>query len=531
MKYLSIWALALTMAVPAAQMQAVEKDPTGVYRIATPQDLVEFAAIVNDGYTNIDAKLVADLNMSGVKYSPIGSSTASYQGTFDGQGYAIDNLVVENRDKEGQGIFGYVNNATILNLVAGPNNKIYGSAFVGGIVGDKVGDGIVTLRGCGNEGSVFCTNQNGAGLVGCVHQGTLIIDQCYNSGNIQGGKESAAFSGWAGQSQDSKITRSFNTGNVTGADGNNNFLWRSTDPQANEVYEISGRQGTQVSQDDLRNGSLAWKLNGNKSLGAFRQNLSGAQADNFPTTRGLHSPVFANGNLKCDGTSAGGAITFSNESRTGLQPHQPVDGVCSVCHQVDEEYLYPNQQGFYQLSTAKDLQWFAKLVNSDPSRRALNAVLTGDIDMNGAGDFPGLGDNAYPYEGEFDGNGFTIYNLRINKPNDEYVAFIPVGDSKTWIHDLTLADNCYIKGKSFVAGFIGKVDNRKGNEIHFDRLGFEGTVDVNDNGGAMVGCIPDNGKVYAYFRSCYTTGKINGQRECGAQDGLHTPFRSTATSR
>ena len=164
MKYLSIWALALTMAVPAAQMQAVEKDPTGVYRIATPQDLVEFAAIVNDGYTNIDAKLVADLNMSGVKYSPIGSSTASYQGTFDGQGYTIDNLVVENRDKEGQGIFGYVNNATILNLVAGPNNKIYGSAFVGGIVGDKVGDGIVTLRGCGNEGAVFCTNQNGAGL-------------------------------------------------------------------------------------------------------------------------------------------------------------------------------------------------------------------------------------------------------------------------------------------------------------------------------------------------------------------------------
>ena len=521
MKYISIWALALMTVLPSAKIHAIEKDVTGVYRIATPQDLVEFAAVVNNGYGYVDAKLMADLNMSGVKYTPIGNSAAtSYQGTFDGQGYTIDNLVINNNDKEGQGIFGYVNNATILNLIAGPNNKIYGKAFVAGIVGDKVDEGTVTLRGCGNEGNVYCSNQNGAGLVGCVHRGTLIIDQCYNTGRIQGGWESAAFSGWAGQSQNTYITRSFNTGTVTGTDGDNNYLWRSTDPKSSEVYEVNGRQGAWVSQDDLRNGTLTWKLNGsNNPKGTFRQNLSGNQIDNNPTTKRLHNLVFAVGNLKCDGSSAGGTLTFSNDKKSALQPHQSVNGVCSVCNHVDEEYILPNQQGFIPLSSGQDLQWFAKLVNSDPSKRALNAVLTRDIDMNGTGNFPGLGDYNYPYEGEFDGNGFTIYNLRIDKPNDDNVAFIPVGDSKTWIHDLTLADNCYIRGKSNVAGFIGWVDNRKGNEIHFDRLGFEGTVDVNDNGGAMVGVIPDNGKVYAYFRSCYTTGKINGQRECGALAG------------
>lgn len=51
--------------------------------------LRHFADAVNNGYTYIDATVTADIDMTGVEWTPIGTSSNPYAGIFDGQGHII----------------------------------------------------------------------------------------------------------------------------------------------------------------------------------------------------------------------------------------------------------------------------------------------------------------------------------------------------------------------------------------------------------------------------------------------------------
>lgn len=505
-------------------MRAVNKDAWGIYLISSPQNLVDFAAIVNNGESDAPAVLTADLDMTGVAFTPIGNqSGVAYSGTFDGQGFCINRLSL-TACAQGVGIFGYADGATIRNLVAGPNNRVRGNAFVGGLVGDKVGSATLTIEACGHEGMVICNGQNGAAFVGCVHAGNLVISHCYNTGRVQGGSESAIFCGWMSGSS-SAISDSYNSGTITrGVDGQN-YLYRST-PTVTNVYDVQGRQGAKsVSTADLQSGAFAWRLNGNSPDGVFRQNVDVDPRDNHPTTSSRHAVVYACGHLKCDGTSADGtALTYSNTNSATYDPHQFDEGICKVCHRVDEEYLYPDYEGYYRLSSPYALRWFAAYVNASTDRSGLDARITADLDMTGLS-FQGIGSLASPYSGEFDGGGHTITNLSLQCADDDNIGFVNVATCDAYIHDFTLGQGCTISGHRYVGGFVGKAVGSDGDEIMLERLGFEGVVSVGaDNGGAIIGCVPNN-NVVTRVTSCYSTGRVNGSSDCGALSGWSSRAR------
>ena len=175
---------------------AINTDTDGTYLISSAEDLCEFSALVNGGKRDLNAMLTNDISMKGSSFTPIGTSSESYCGTFDGQGFTIDSLTISLTSTDGVGIFGYIDSAHILNLTTGSANDIKGKAFVGGFVGDKVGSGTARIEYCGHEGKVTGSAQNAAAFVGCVHSGSLIISYCYNSGRVTGNRESAIFSGW-----------------------------------------------------------------------------------------------------------------------------------------------------------------------------------------------------------------------------------------------------------------------------------------------------------------------------------------------
>ena len=83
--------------------------------------------------------------------------------------------------------------------------------------------------------------------------------------------------------------------------------------------------------------------------------------------------------------------------------HSYKDGVCEVCGNPDPEYIKPNSEGFYELGSAADLNWFAVKVNLVDN--SINAVLTADID-NYTGAMIGTAD--VKYAGTFDGQFHTI---------------------------------------------------------------------------------------------------------------------------
>lgn len=105
----------------------------GTVAISTPDQLVAFAAAVNAGGEEAAAKavLTQDIDMKDVAWTPIGNgayTTANamtgpaFQGTFDGQGYALKNLQLAyggSAANTAYGLFGVLDGATVRNLTVG----------------------------------------------------------------------------------------------------------------------------------------------------------------------------------------------------------------------------------------------------------------------------------------------------------------------------------------------------------------------------------------------------------------------------
>ena len=116
-------------------------------------------------------RLTADLDLSGISISGIGSAANPFTGTLDGQGHSISNLTIDGG--ENAGLFGVVKGATIKNLQL-LNADVKGTENVGTLVGQAqtelnkqdLSKNVANLIGnCVASGSV-CGNGNVGGLVG-----------------------------------------------------------------------------------------------------------------------------------------------------------------------------------------------------------------------------------------------------------------------------------------------------------------------------------------------------------------------------
>lgn len=133
-------------------------EDNGVYQIGTPSELLWLADHVN-GVSGIQkAVLTNDIDMTGVKWTPIGTKDKAFEwGEFDGQGHFITNLTVSDSSLEYAGLFGYVtDHATIKNL--GVFGEFSGGEYVGGIAGYSENSEITN---CFFIGTVSGTNTNG----------------------------------------------------------------------------------------------------------------------------------------------------------------------------------------------------------------------------------------------------------------------------------------------------------------------------------------------------------------------------------
>ena len=149
------------------------------FTIDTAEKLAGLAKLVNDGtdlFSGDTITLAADLDLKEMQWTPIGNSSRSFQGTFDGGGYTISNLKIESAEQY-VGLFGYIKNSTIQNVVLeSPDitaTTSLAKASVGALVGYASGTGNVEYCAVRN-GSVSAPNSTCAstrsglgGLVGC----------------------------------------------------------------------------------------------------------------------------------------------------------------------------------------------------------------------------------------------------------------------------------------------------------------------------------------------------------------------------
>ena len=87
-------------------------------------------ASANSGYANCYFKLAASLSAGNI--TPIGTNTAVFSGTFDGNNKTLSGINI-NKAGDYVGLFGYTSGATIQKLTI--SGSVKGSKYVGGVVG------------------------------------------------------------------------------------------------------------------------------------------------------------------------------------------------------------------------------------------------------------------------------------------------------------------------------------------------------------------------------------------------------------
>ena len=445
--------------------EELQKNEEGIYEIGTANQFAQFASIVNGGESDAKAVLMADVDLSGIDFTPIGNKANLYTGTFDGQGHVISNLTVtKGVDADASmgnvadgyvGLFGAVTGgATIKNFTL-KNAKLSGSAFIG-VIGGSYGSGLVTVDAVGFEGEAIGEQQNVSGIIG-VNMGSSAsfkISNCYVTGKIAGGKESAAITGWTGGGQ-SSITNCWSTAEVSGNDAGKAF-YRNDDTVWSNCFNQYGEQVNGIPEGSLADGSMTFLLNGNQADGVWYQTLG---VDEYPVLTPTSKKVYAvpSEGFRCDGLPLGDIVYTNDEQTPEIPAHEYEGFVCKNCGHVNPDFVQP-QDGVYSLGTAEELAWFAKKVNDGD--KALNAVLTADIDMSA---YPGteytIGLNNDGYAGTFDGQFHTVKVAYVNNAeggtevnhSTALFRFVNGGTIKNIITTGTIDSN-----QKFASGLVGK---------------------------------------------------------------------------
>ena len=509
---------------------ALEQDEAGVYQIGTAQDLIDFAALVNDNSsddvdnTEACAVLTADIDLSDIVWIPIGCGDRKYKGTFDGQFHSIKNMTLRNVGE--QGLFGVCESATIkyVTIDKSCTLRLTGDACASAFVGCCNGSGTLTIIGCTNYADVKGAKANNSAFVGCNYSGGSLkveIIYCANYGNISGGWENGVFSGWfAGAC---KVYGSVNFGKITDHEGNltlgrgqgslqdyvNSYdLCADNTPNEQFVY-------ADYTDAIAKSGQLCYELNCYDGFDGWFQNIG---EDDFPTLDPTHKAVHAAGETYCDGTPKA-AYTYTNAdgATVKVDAHEFEGGFCKNCGAADPSFVTPDAEGFYPISNATELVWFAYMVNN--GNPGMNAKLTADIDLKNV-TWTSIGTDANRYCGTFDGQYYRIKNLVIDDPETEVRGFFGYIGAACVKH-LIIDSSCSFYALKKTAAFAG-VCNGEGTLV-FEGCGNEADVigisDSNGNNSAFIGCNYSSGALFVDMKYCWNTGNISGGNENGVFSG------------
>ena len=203
-----------TGAAPDVKKVDLEKDPTAGYiEIYTVEDFKNIENHLSSQYV-----LMADLDLSGIDWTPIGNSTNTFTGKLDGNGHKITGFN-STGDKERHSLFNAINYATIKNLVIEDatitNTSTTYDNYVGILAGYAAGATISNIK---VSNVTIEAGENGNALVGALVGSAWATDfsdieitDLYINGRTTMG-------GIAGElEQDGTITNSYVQGTIRGS--------------------------------------------------------------------------------------------------------------------------------------------------------------------------------------------------------------------------------------------------------------------------------------------------------------------------
>ena len=417
-----------------------------------------------------------------------------------------------------RGLFACIDGATIRNLIvegSAVTTNIHYGALIGVAYGTVLVENVVT--------NVDVTGQRGgvtgdAGMLG-ANYANITFNNCAVLGPLgyPGSSMYSPFSGWSNGSSHTTLNNCyaacyFKEG--TGIDGNSATLSHGGGPnEFNNCYYlnfIDKAQGTQVTEEQIANGSLCYKLNGDQTDIVWTQTIG---VDAYPMPNPAGKRVYASGICRCDGAELeDNPLTYTNtESYPVIPDHQfDTDGICIVCGMTDPNAVTQNEEGFYLIGNAEQMYWLSLKVQEGGE---LKVLLTDDIDLS-LGMDPNLmiGAETKPFTGIFDGAGHTI-------SYEYYIITDKWRGLFAFVKDATIR-NLRVEGSAYVTNIhYGALIGRGDGTILVENV----VTDVNITGDRS-GVTGDAGMIganYAHltFNNCATLGEMGYEGS-----SMYSPF-------
>ncbi|MCD4817417.1 MAG: PKD domain-containing protein [Candidatus Cloacimonetes bacterium] len=495
-------------------------------------------------------------------FSPIGNSNNNFYGNYNGQYYTIDGLYINRSTSHRQGMFGYTNGSTIVNIgltnvaingnyfvgaLVGINNdhsiisncfstgNVSGDSNVGSLVGQNVNH--CTISNCYSTGNVSSNFYYAGGLVGYNHSST--VSNCYSEGNVGGYNLVGGLIGYINYS--STVSNCYSIGNVSGDGTVGGLIGDNVNSTISNSFwdiETSGQTtsdgGTGKTTSEMKDVSTytdlssiglstAWDFFGNPNDDTGVEdywNIDGIRInEGYPYLSWQSPPLIAN--FSADQTSAtlGTEIQFTDESTENPTTWEWDFDNNGTIDSIEQNPVYTyNDMGTYTVS----------LTISDGTRSDTETK-TDYITIENYGLLPlGTGTEEDPYQiatldnllwistnnSSWSANTYFIQTADIDASDtenwNEGDGFSPIGIG-TWGNRFSgnydgqnyTIDSIYInRSTSDYQGLFGYVIG-----AIIDNLGVT-NVDVNGdyNVGGLVGDIVSNSTII----NCYSTGNANG---------------------
>ena len=281
-------------------------DAEGYYLIGSVDDWKMLAMLVDEGEYDAKARMTKDIDLgddqtmigSGDNDDNHGVGNVIFQGTFDGQGHTL--TIHYNTTEMFVAPFRHIQNATIQNLRV-DGTITTSNRQTGGIVGACYGEQIHSyITNCISSVNITSNYVNtgdfyGGAFIGGIagrlyYYGQLHITDCIFDGSISGETRGVVWGGFLGL-PDGTITienslqiGTFDCSNViSGSNGSGTFStvfgngYASRVNVSNSYYlnQIGNAQGTQVTAEQLADGTITTALQGSRTEEVWVQNYDG----------------------------------------------------------------------------------------------------------------------------------------------------------------------------------------------------------------------------------------------------------------
>ncbi len=227
---------------------------------------------------------------SGTGWEPIGGDSGNrnqYSGNFKGNGFTIDNLVINRTGTDDIGLFGANSSASTIETLGVINANITAREYVGILVGTSYGP----IVACYTTGAVSGSRSDVGGLVGLMNASNASVSSSYSTASVGGAANNAG--GLIGRAISSNITNSYSTGRVN-ASGNNiggliGLVSSSTVTASYWDTSTSGRTGSAAGTGKTTRDLLiptTYGATSNDTYYNWNANLDGQPGNDDPWTFG-----------------------------------------------------------------------------------------------------------------------------------------------------------------------------------------------------------------------------------------------------